>query len=541
MVMKGLTQFRKFLNERLSAPDKWFSRNDTVASKFMLIIAVGAIISWQLYFYNNTNLGTTPNIVESENIDKETILSCRDIKSRLKAAFRYIDTHPYVTASSGAYQPPVFTYGLYYWGLFPVYPVRSLLPKEFLSDDLFYSKKGADLIMEKYGNALRTEYEVNIRFGDLGRNYLPYFQALIKRSPKDVSFKFANSVFFIFSLLALFIVFWWHNRGLLGMLLVAFLGSYRPQLFEVYQNNNIFGYLITVTIMMSALFLPVIFDSALKKWMQVAICLISGALLAAFYSIRTEIIAIIFGLVFALIFYKRIRFIQRIWLIIFLLTAFFCAELAYGNYFEHKFKEASVVVSKKGGDAYSGNRMKHHPFWHSIWCGLGDFDGKYGYDWYDVTANNFVESRFREEYGEKIFGGIDTTSSAFVYYFHLLPEYEIFLRDKVIKDITKDPLWYAGILMKRCMTIAVYAAAYKLHFIGLSARFIYLGIPCLLVFILLLFIKRWEYIKLAIFSFSTASIAFFVYSGMGTPLYFTGHLYCLGITMYVLIKVLLHE
>src|SRR5437764_468181 len=58
---------------------------------------------------------------------------------------------------------------------------------------------------------------------------------------------------------------------------------------------------------------------------------------------------------------------------------------AWDRYFDHKFLAASRVVALAGGHVLSAP-THYHVFWHSIWCGLGDFDSTHGYEWSDSAA-----------------------------------------------------------------------------------------------------------------------------------------------------------
>lgn len=537
MVNYKNNQIKESLRNCIASADALFSNDKTIASRLVLLLVVGLIILFQLHSYSQNNTDT--HIKHRASFNKEEIFSHSNLSARIKAAFSYVDSRQHITASSGGSgNESVFSYSLYYWGLFPLYPARENLPEEFSNDELFYSKKGADLIMTKYPNVLWMECWRSIANGDFGRHYLLYFDSLFQKGPKGVSFIIMNSLFFIVSLVSLFIVSWYYKKGLLGLLIIIFVGSYRFQIFEVYHSNNLFGYFITTAILITAIFFPILLNIRIEKWKQVTVCLLSGALFATFNYIRPECILMAFGVIFALLFYRWSKLSYKIVLISLFFIAFLCTETLYNYYFEYKFKQAYSIVAKKGGHVFDGRRMRHHPFWHSIWCGLGDFGDNHGYEWHDDAPKIFAEPLLVKKYGEKILKDTQLTSRS-NNSFYTLPQYELILRDKIIEDIITDPAWYLRILLKRFLLVAIYVIAYKVHIFGFSISFLYLAIPCFLSSLLLLFSKGWEYIKLLIFSFPTAMVALFVYGGGGTPLYFVGHLYCLAISMYVLLKILL--
>ena len=74
--------------------------------------------------------------------------------------------------------------------------------------------------------------------------------------------------------------------------------------------------------------------------------------------------------------------------------------------------------------------LRHRP-WLSLWEGLGDFDRTRGYEWRDAAARRFAA----EEGGGRL----------------LSPRSERLFREKVLRDVRQDPLWYASILGKRAL------------------------------------------------------------------------------------------
>ena len=75
-----------------------------------------------------------------------------------------------------------------------------------------------------------------------------------------------------------------------------------------------------------------------------------------------------------------------------------------------------------------------HEVWIGIWEGLGDFDREHDHVWHDPTARMALD---REGYSMKIRGPYWTV------------ETEAIFRRLVLRDVTKYPLWYTKILIKR--------------------------------------------------------------------------------------------
>ena len=96
-----------------------------------------------------------------------------------------------------------------------------------------------------------------------------------------------------------------------------------------------------------------------------------------------------------------------------------------------------------------------------------------------------------------------------------IPEYQLVLREKILTDITNDPLWYLGVLRKRAEKIFDRATPVR---VGLGARFVDIPFSAWLVLAmlpLLLLTRRWEQLKLLVFYAPTSLPALLVFSGRG--------------------------
>ena len=78
----------------------------------------------------------------------------------------------------------------------------------------------------------------------------------------------------------------------------------------------------------------------------------------------------------------------------------------------------------------------HHAIWGDVWEGLGDFDREYGHAWSDSVLRNVL----RQE-------GMDLPPEVGVEFENA--QSEQILRRLVVGAITRDPFWYAGILLQR--------------------------------------------------------------------------------------------
>jgi hypothetical protein len=78
----------------------------------------------------------------------------------------------------------------------------------------------------------------------------------------------------------------------------------------------------------------------------------------------------------------------------------------------------------------------HHAVWHTLWEGMGDFDRTKGHVWADKAARAALAA-----------AGVDPGADATMKL--VSPVSEAYFRRVVIAEITRDPLWYAQILVRR--------------------------------------------------------------------------------------------
>lgn len=110
-----------------------------------------------------------------------------------------------------------------------------------------------------------------------------------------------------------------------------------------------------------------------------------------------------------------------------------------------------------------------------------------------------------------------------------VPHYTEVIRDKVIRDITHDPLWYLNILYKRIRRVISETTPVSLR---LGQWGIDLFIHGILVFAVLVFLitaHNWVLLKILCFSFPLSFTAIFLYSGGNTTYYSCYHLFAAAI------------
>jgi len=426
-------------------------------------------------------------------------------------------------ASSGMYEVDKFTYFLYYTGLYPVATTIAGPPQ---------SKEGAREILKTRGDTLLTEWGHTTRYGDLGKALLFLPVAYLKGSAASPSVIPFHAFLFTLSLILLYAGFWRLHLEILGAAAVLFVGSDPFQLFEVYGNPNVFGWPITTAILVLALHLP--FLTRLRPRLTPFLWLvpvITGVALSSVRQIRTEPVAIILSAAVCYLFLSRTPWTKRLALLGLLVSSFLAANKTWDAYFDFKLKQAERIVREAGGTPYPGPRDRFHMFWHPIWCGLGDFDTKYGYDlWKDQSAANYAFPILREKYkvklpdwdGNSLVSKSDFWDEGRKYYKtpYEIPHYDEVLRGKVVHDVTHDPLWFAGILARRMVHALRDTTPVSLAVGNWRIEFpVFLGFAFVPLVLFLLWMRSWLLLKVMLFTLPLSCTSILVYALRGTTYY----------------------
>jgi predicted Zn-dependent protease/TolB-like protein len=451
---------------------------------------------------------------------------------------------PYrLTASGGVLQwQSEFVYFLYYLNLYPVASISDS-PRE-------YSVEGAQRLIAEQGRSLVMDRYWTLRYGELAKTYLYLPHVWLKGRPVRPRMLHANSAAFTLALLALFAAFWYADESVLGALLVLLIGSNPFQVHSVYAEDNLFGWPITLTVLMLALHVPFMRDRPPRLAAAVAVALVSGVLLGSVRQIRTEPALVIVSVVGVYLTARGLRIWLRFVLVLLLGAAFVWTSARWGNYFEGKYREAYRVVKAAGGHPYYGPRQLHHFFWHVLWCGLGDFDDKYGYVWSDVGAFSYAWPVMqRRQFAADGFPPVRPDPADILTLGVFLdkgrqyartpfetPEYIALVRDKVLGDILHDPWWFASIIGRRLGRLLSEGTPPSLALgNGLWVPIVPLAPGavwgCLTVVLAacLMVKSDWFRVKLLAFTVPLAATALFTYSGRGTVFYSIAHLVAVAI------------
>ena len=427
------------------------------------------------------------------------------------------------------YRIQKFFYFFYYTGKFPIstkMDVGHLRWNEkdawrALGDDagvvsrLDQKWKTPKLIMEDRG-FLRT--------GDLGKIFLLYPHAWVNGTPKRATLRAFNRGLGIASLLALFVSFALLNHRLLGTTLVLVLGSHPFQMVELYAKNNIFGHPIAIASLMLALHAPLILTSRPRgRWVYL-LPIVSGVFLASFRETRLEPALVILSVAGCYLFVAG-GWRRRTLLVGMLAVTAMVTSTLWTRYWDAKFEDAYAIVERQGGVTFDGDWNTHHAFWHSLWWGLGDFASDKGYWPDDRAAHAYGIPRVNQRFGTK-YRTNPYSRSLRDYYTaerkhrvkpETLPEYGLVLKEKVLGDIRADPLWYAGIIVKRLDRLFSLATPIRL---GIGARYVdvpfsaWLFLPAILW---LAYLRRWDQLKLLAFYLPASLSTVAVFSGKSMP------------------------
>ena len=405
-----------------------------------------------------------------------------------------------------------FFYFLYYTGKFPL----SVEPPGL---QLQYSTEAAHALLDYAG--LVNESYAFVRTGDLGKVFLLYPDAWLRGTPEGVSLHAFNRIFFTVSLLALFVGFSLQQHRLFAIVLVALFGSSPFLLREIYVQNNVHGYQLATAMLVLALCSPLILrrsSGRLLLWIPA----ISGVFLATTREVRPTPALIVISVAACCVFASG-GWRRRAALCALLAASFLGTTAAWSRYWDQQFAEAVRTVEAAGGTPYRGARNRYHSLWHPVWCGLSDFDRKYGHKWSDRAAYRFAIPRVNIRFGTDyrlvpksyLLWNFEEGNAPYRIKPETLPAYNLVLRETILHQIREDPAWYAEILGRR--TVRVFSGATPVR-LGIGPHHVdipfsaWLFLPTL---VLLLALREWPQVKLLLFFLPTSLTALLVHSGRG--------------------------
>jgi len=422
-----------------------------------------------------------------------------------------------------------FFYFFYYLGLFPV--TANVAPTQ-------YSTEGARAFVREQGETLSNDLDTACmvgRGGDWGRFFVLLPHAWKTGSAENPSTKEAASWIFIASLALLCACFAYSVSIPLGVALTLFIGSSHFQLYETYHNINVFWTPVTTFVLTLALLSKFIGTrSAILSKVDWLRAVVAGLALALMSQVRLENLPLIASGLLALCCAKQPVARRLLLCVTFVGSLVTCVQVC-DRYFTSKIAESAQFVTKSGGTLKTGEALAHHPFWHSIAAGLGDFDKRYGYQMSDIAIYSKVlpvlNSKFEYQFypAEWFYG--DSKDPAARIKPENVPEYAPTARDIVLSDVRRDPLWYISILGKRASLILS-------SFTPLRAKLLVaeysLSVPSLLIAFCLVVViatRHWRYLALMGMALPMSAVPFLITSTGGTTAY--------GVLQFVSVAILI--
>ncbi len=391
-----------------------------------------------------------------------------------------------------------FIYFYYYKDLFPV-----ALPD--IKKD--YSEKAADDYLSQHGKDLLMEYNHWVRFGNHSRIFCYLPNAILTGTAENPSINLFNFLVFIGALVTFYIGMRKAGHSFLALIVIALVNTQSFFLYEVFVNENIFGLLASVFLLVCGLNAVYIFKPP-NNYKYLLIPILSGVLISFFAGIRGEINVVLISVLLIYIF-SIIRPLLKILSIALLLGFFFITQLLTESYFDSKIEQAENVIEKSGGHIYNGKMLGKHPLWHTVFCGLGDFDKKYGYKWHDTVAYWYGVPKMSSLMGHEFkYSGkyhLDEYYDSNEKYYKKpddFVEYEGICKEKVLSDIENDPLWFVGIMIKRLNRI--FSNTLPFQYAG------YLLLPALIV---VFFKRKWRLFVLLLSSMPLSLTPLVIFSG----------------------------
>jgi hypothetical protein len=197
-------------------------------------------------------------------------------------------------------------------------------------------------------------------------------------------------------------------------------------------------------------------------------------------------------------------------------------SMGWERYWSAKIDEATEIVGQAGGQTLPELSNLHHALWHPLWWGLGDLGRDKGYRsndrsvfrWAIPRVNKRFGTRYKHQYGAS---QLDNYHAGGNYHIkpETIPEYSIVLRDKIIGDVTSDPMWYVSILAKRA--VRAFQGATPIRF-GVGRHFVdvpfsaWLALPMLGI---VLALRLWDQAALLLFYTPTSLTTVLVSSHRG--------------------------
>jgi len=426
-----------------------------------------------------------------------------------------------------------FVYFFYYNELFPLATTDT---------SKVYSKQGAYAVINNNPKSLRMEWGHWARFGESARIwlYLPY--AMWKGTAENPQIIFSNFLLFTLSLIFLFVSCWKSRKPFLGILLVIVIGFSPFMIYEIYNNNNVFGLMAVFVLFLFALHLPYIQNKNSKNIYAVAS--LTGLMAGFMNQIRAESLPIIFSCILVYLFNSSFSIYKRIVPVILLLVTFVISSKFIQSHFESKFQSTRAIVVNAGGVPFDGGKTLVHPFWHPIYCGLGDYDIKYGHVLHDTAVYNYVLPILRKKTGQKLLypgktiyemGEYYDSDSLYYKKAETIVGFDEIVKNRFIEVVSNDPLWYAQILLKRVKDFFTNTSPIGITLNNKVIEIPFSGLIILGLLALLIYYKEFIWLKVLLFSMPLGVSVILIYSAYNNSFQSIYHFFTFALIIYIVV------
>ena len=418
-----------------------------------------------------------------------------------------------------------FFYFFNYLGFFPAMSTYRPLPP---------NKMGAEEVLTRHPANVFMEMRTSFRLGDHAKLFLFYPDYYLRGMTEPLSVRPFAIGYFVLALVSLYCAFCLQRLPITGLMLVLFLGSHPAQLYQVYARDNIFSFPVSTMIIVLALNLSTIVGTWCG-WFSYLMPVLSALLLGTMAHVGTENVAGLPSVLFCYVFFVRVHLVKKIALIGLLVIGYMITTVGWQHYFDTKYRVALRRVTEIGGNPYRGPYRGHHHIWHALFMGLSDFDTRHGYTaWADSIAYNYAIPVLHEK-NIQTDGVYDNTPQYDIFY-EDIPEYMEVLRNRVVSDITTDPIWYAEIIFNRIMRVVCDTTPVNIELgytrLNLPAGGILAFVACLVLAIC----RRWDILKVVCFTLPLAAPAIIIYSGLGMCLYSCYHVVAVAFLLSIVFE-----
>jgi len=448
----------------------------------------------------------------------------------------------------GLHSEDHFVYFLYYKNLFPVATMESgrdwdfyFGPATFVPEPsrLVYTKEGAEKIFTDKGSSLVQEWGHTIRNENHLQTYLFLPDAWRRGSPELAETRLTNAAVFMLSLAAVYLAFFFARRFALGLFVVVLIGSNPFQLFSAYREENIKSWPITMFCVAAALIAPLMMGVKLRWPWRVALMIVIGLVFGTTYQIRSETACAMLGVAAVVCTMWDWTWKSRVAMVSLIAASFVVTIMSWNVFFERKIAESTRAVAAAGGHVYPGPLHGYHPLWASLWPGLGDFDRTHGYSLGDGAPIAYLEPLLQSRYQERMpwwwsmsrekqgRDAQDYYDADRIYYRYPFdsPNTATLLREKVIHDVTSDPLWYAGIIVKRIWRILSETTPVQFFLTErVTLRVPFHGVFAILIFGVAAWRRDWAAFRLLLLSLPLSLVPLAITSGAGFTYFSIYHL-----------------